>query len=156
MTLIDVTLPMTLLTHSEMDLVECMTNCVSVSLSLSLNQCCRSSAPGKHILNFSTHSHTFNMKLQCRGSEKKPKKKPPVFWDYCRGRHHCICFWAFSIPLVCKNPHTHQDSTAVLPADMALNAEWNHIGPLCHNPTLSHDTEGEGGGGFKPLPHMCT
>lgn len=42
---------------------------------------------------------------------------------------------------------------------MALNAEWNHIGPLCHNPTLSHDTEGEGGGGLQasaPYVHIIT
>lgn len=51
-----------------------------------------------------------------------------------------------------ENPHTHQDSTVVFPADMALNAKWNHIGPLCHNPTLSHDT----GGGFQASAHMCT
>lgn len=37
---------------------------------------------------------------------------------------------------------------------MALNAKWNHTGPLCHNPTLNHDTwRGVGGGvGVQPLP----
>lgn len=39
-------------------------------------------------------------------------------------------------------------STVVFPAHMALDTEWNHIGPLCHNPTLSYDT----GGGLKALP----
>lgn len=39
-------------------------------------------------------------------------------------------------------------STVVFSAHMALDTEWNHIGPLCHNPTLSYVT----GGGLKALP----
>lgn len=79
MTLIDVTLPMTLLTHSEMDLVECMTNCVSVSLSLSLNQCCRSSAPGKtHFKLFYTFTH-IQYETTMQRVWKKTKKKTSSF-----------------------------------------------------------------------------
>lgn len=42
-------------------------------------------------------------------------------------------------------------STVVFPAHMALNIEWNHIGPLCHNPALSNDA-----GGAEGTDHMCT
>lgn len=39
-------------------------------------------------------------------------------------------------------------STVVFSAHTALDTEWLHIGPLCHNLTLSCDT----GGGLKALP----
>lgn len=70
----------------------------------------------------------------------------PVCQYYLRKRHHCICFWTFAShwPEII---HTHQDSSVVFSADMALNAKWNHTGPLCHNPTLNHDTWGG-----RPLP----
>lgn len=44
--------------------------------------------------------------------------------------------------------------TVVFSAHMALNTEWNHIGPLCHNPTVSHGA-GEGSR-HCPYVHIIT
>lgn len=59
-----------------------------------------------------------------------------------------LCCWTFA------SRWPEKISSGVFPANMALKAEWNHIGPLCHNPTLNHNTGG--GSSLCPYVHIIT
>lgn len=94
----------------------------------------------RQFLKFSTHTHTLNMKLQCMWSKRKSPSLPVLL------QKKTSLYMRLDVCLLLCKPeeiHTFTKQHCCLPfPNMALNPEWNHIGPLCHNPTLSHKTVG--------------
>lgn len=145
-----------------MDLVQCMTDCVSVfspPFSFSISPCLFLLCPLFFFLIFffwinatvplhkvrpvltEKHSHTLSL-WRCFHCGLNGNINLLVIWQ----KKTLPCSWNFASHWP-ESPYTHQHNTVVFPADVDLNPVWNHVGPLCHNQTRNHSA-GLGVGGF--------